>query len=86
MSLNRYAAKRDTAEKPICQALDRVGASYLYQDNVDLLVLFRGDLFLLECKTGKGSKTPKQQQLAALGWPIHFVTTPEEALKVIGVV
>lgn len=84
MSLKRYARKRDTSEPAILEALLKVGADYLLLDDFDALVTFRNDLFMLECKTGKGRKTKKQQGLVQRGWPLRFVSTPDEALKAIG--
>jgi hypothetical protein len=89
VSLKRYAAKRDQSEKAILQALKQVGADYLLLDAVDVLVLYRGDVFMLECKTptskrGTVRKTRSQVDLSARGWPIFYVTTGEQALRAIG--
>jgi hypothetical protein len=88
----RRAAKRDTSEPAIIQALEAVGAEVWPLDYpVDLLVKFRGHWHLLECKTGRGkaltvAKDKRQQAqqnfLASTGTPI--VRTPLEALKAIG--
>lgn len=85
----RRAAKRDTAEPPIVDALERVGAEVWPLDYpVDLLVRFRSSWYLLEVKTGR-SKVRKNQQaqrnfIESTGTPI--VRTPMEALKAIGMV
>lgn len=84
MSLRRYAAKRDHSERSILDALNQVGADYLLLDAIDVLVFYRGNVFLLEVKTGKGRKTRSQQELVEKGWPLHFVSTPEQALQIIG--
>ena len=86
MSIKRFNAKRDATEPEILRALVRAGAFYLRLDTVDLLVLFRGDLFLLDCKTARGRATKTQEALITLGWPLHYVRTPIEALKAIGAV
>jgi len=88
----RYAAKRDLAEGPILDALERVGAQVWPLDYpVDLLVRFRDRWHLLEVKTGRGKTlaiaTDKRQQaqinfLQTTNTPI--VRTPQEALKAIG--
>ena len=81
----RYAAKRDQSEKSILQALAIVGADYILLDAFDVLVWYQGRIVLLECKTPKkGRKTVSQKNLVERGWPLHFVTTPEQALKAIG--
>lgn len=85
MSLKRYATKRDQSESGILRAISRVGADYILMDAFDVLVLFRGDVFLLECKTPKkGRQTVNQKELVRRGWPLKFVTTPEQALHAIG--
>lgn len=84
MSLNRFATRRDSSEPGILAALSKVGARYMLLNVFDVLVLFRGGLFLLECKTGKGRTTLSQDKLIALGWPLQLVRTPDDALKAIG--
>jgi hypothetical protein len=85
MSLKRYATKRDQSEPEILRAISAIGADYILLDAFDVLVLFRGAVFLLECKTPKkGRQTVNQKELVRRGWPLHFVTTPEQALTVIG--
>lgn len=92
MSLKRYATRRDTSEPAILRALAQVGADYILLDAFDTLVLFRGQLFMLENKTGRGkkgtmrSKTRNQEVLIERGWPLRFVSTPEQALAAIGAV
>lgn len=84
MSINRWNAKRDRGEREIIQALHHVGARILKMDAVDLLVLFRGKLFLLDVKTEHGTLTANQKQLIGESWPVKIVYTAEEALKAIG--
>lgn len=94
MSLNRFAVRRDQAEPPIIDALERVGAAvYPLDYPVDLLVRFRERWHLLEVKTGRGKKqtikVDKRQQaqsnfIQTTGTPI--VRTPLEALRAIGAI
>ncbi|HEY1492772.1 MAG TPA: hypothetical protein VGF35_09105 [Steroidobacteraceae bacterium] len=84
MSLNRYAARRDATEPAIRRALGRAGAQVLQLDVFDLLVLYRGQLTMLDCKTGRGRATATQRELVQLGWPLQLVRDPEAALRVIG--
>lgn len=86
MSLKRYATKRDQSEAAIVRALVAVGADYILLDPFDVLVLYRDRVFLLECKTGKGRKTESQKEMVQRGWPVNFVSTPEEALAAIGAI
>ena len=84
MSLKRFAARRDSTEPDILRGLSRVGAQYLLLDTFDVLVLFRGRLTMLDCKSEEGRPTARQAALIAKGWPLRFVRTAEEALRVIG--
>jgi len=86
MSLNRYNAKRDANERPIVEAYRRAGAKVLLLDQVDLLVLYKGKLFLREVKMPNGRLTKAQERLIAEGWPVECVEDPIEALKGIGAV
>lgn len=84
MGLNRYAARRDHAEKAIVEALRAVGADVTRisgEGAPDILVRFRG-IFVggYEIKTGKGKRTKAQQSSQ---WPI--LRDPAEALAEIGI-
>jgi len=81
--VRHHGAKRDATEPEILRALARVGADYVCLDIVDVLVFFRGRLFLLECKSKGGRKTRNQKRLVERGWPVHFVMTAEQALAVL---
>ena len=86
MSLNRYAAKRDGNEGAICDALEKAGALVLKLNKFDLLVRYRGSLFMLDSKMPKGRATKAQQALIDQGWPLCFVRDEIAALKAIGAV
>jgi hypothetical protein len=82
MSYRRIAGggKRDTAETPIRQALDQVGAEYWIiggKGNPDLLVRWRGKFFAGEVKSEGGKETKNQGKF-------EIWRTPEQVLKVIG--
>jgi hypothetical protein len=85
MSLKRWSMKRDGTEPEILDALHRVGADFIRLDAFDVLVLFRGQLTMLECKTRRGRATRNQTVLVQRGWPLRFVRTADEALQAIGV-
>jgi len=94
MSLNRYATKRDRSEPEIIAALENAGAEVWPLDYpVDLLVRFRGNWYLIECKTPYGKLKPKarvdKRQAAQLAFiettRTPVVTTPTEALRALGV-
>jgi len=99
--MRRFKARRDPCEAPIVEALRKVGASVAFLDGKglpDLLVGFRGELYLLECKQPLGVKggkskdgqhlTPDQEAWHAQwkGRPPAIVRTVEEALRAIGAV
>lgn len=86
MSIKRFDARRDATEPDIVRALIRVGALVLRLDAFDLLVLFRGRLVMLDCKTAKGKPTASQLALVAIGWPLRFVVTADDALRAIGAI
>lgn len=84
MGLNSYRTRRDATEPEIRRALSDVGATWMMLDPFDLLVLYRGKVTMLECKTKKGKPTESQELLVRNGWPLVYVRTPEEALQAIG--
>lgn len=77
--------KRDTAEKPILEALDDVGAEYWQiggTGNPDLLIRFpraSGRFYAGEVKTGSGKETDNQG-----AFPVW--RTPEQVLRAIGAI
>jgi hypothetical protein len=77
--------KRDATEADILRVLRQVGADYVLLDPFDILCLWRGQLHMMDCKTLIGRRTVRQQQLVDRGWPLHFVVTPQDALKVLGI-
>ena len=77
--------KRDRSEKPIVQALRQAGCQVLQLDRFDLLCLYRGQLFMLDCKTGKGRHTEAQDALIRDGWPLVYVSDVESAYQAVGV-
>jgi Holliday junction resolvase len=86
----RRAAKRDTVERVIVEALRGVGATvhYISAPGVpDLLVGFRDVTYLLEVKTGKGEPT-EAQQLFFSEWrgQAAIVRSVDDALRSIGAI
>ncbi len=78
--------KRDANEGEIIDALRAVGAhvrSISAPGLPDLLVLHRGVVTLMECKSRTGRATSAQERLSAEGWPVVVVRTPEAALQAI---
>ena len=86
----RRAAKVDANHSDIVEALRAVGASVQSLAQIgkgcpDVLAAFRGSMFLLEIKHGKG-KTNEDQQRWHIQWnaPVHVVYSAEDALRAIG--
>jgi len=89
MSVYQYNAKTDANQAEIVGALREVGAStWLVKWPYDLLVGFRGVLYLLECKVPGEKMNPKQELskrlLEACGCTVALVHDVDEALKAIG--
>lgn len=87
MGLNRRAAKRDSNEPGIIEALRAAGASVeqLSKKGIpDLLVGFDGTTFLMEVKSGKGKLTEDEATwIQEWRGTVHIVRTIQEALRVI---
>ena len=92
MTIWRRAAKRDTAEPLIVEALEAAGAKvWPLSLPLDLLVGHRGRFVLLEVKSNKRKPDKRQavqtETIAACqtgGLPVYVVRTPEDALAAIG--
>lgn len=95
----KFAARVDTNQKDIVQALRKVGAEVqplhtVGKGCVDLLVAFRGAWFVGEVKDG--NKPPSDRKLTPdeIEWhkrfsrvaPVHIWESTEEALKAIGAI
>ena len=75
--------RRDVIEKPICDALEAVGAQVTKisgKGAPDVLVRLRGRLWAFEVKSQSGQRTAAQRDTA---WPI--IRSVDEALQAIGV-
>ena len=83
MSLSRRNPRRDQNEKPICEALEAVGAQVWKISGKglpDLLTLYRGRWQPLGVKMPKGRKTDDEK--AGVPWPL--VRSREGALLAVG--
>jgi len=86
MSLNRWNAKRDDNEAEIVEALRQAGALVLHLNKFDLLIYFRGVLYMRDAKSKDGRITEAQSQLLKDGWPLTFIRDAQDALRSIGAV
>lgn len=84
----RHAARSDSSRDGIVKALRAAGAQvYDLRRPVDLLVRYRGTLYLADCKPPSWKK-PRKDQAAQTEWMEQWAVpvwrTPEEALTTIG--
>ena len=93
----RYAAKIDSNQNEVVNALRKAGASVqslaaLGKGVPDLLVAIRGVNLLMEIKDGNKPKSAQKLTEDQLKWhgawqgPVCIVDGPEAALRMIGVV
>jgi Holliday junction resolvase len=92
MSIKRHDPKRDANEPPIVEALQAVGANVYRVSGEglpDLLVIFRGEIYLMEVKTGKGRLTLAQEKFMLDNGDVpnvSVVKTIDDALTLIGAI
>jgi len=93
--MSRYSTpKRDANEEPIVRALERLGCTVERVNELpfDLLVLRAERVFLLEVKSSaaaaRAKTAPNKRQAAfrRVGWPVHVVLSPADALRAVGLV
>jgi Holliday junction resolvase len=86
----RQAAKRDTNEPEIVNALRQVGATvrHISQPGLpDLLVGHHGQTYLMEVKTAKGKLTePEREFFDEWEGQAAIVRSVEDAFRVLGVI
>lgn len=86
----KYAAKRDSNEKRIVDALRGVGATVMHLSSPgmpDLLVGWRDTTFLLEVKTVKGTLTePEQDFFKTWRGQAAIVRSVDDAMRAIGAI
>ena len=84
----RYAARVDANQTQVVSALRSAGAYvWVISLPVDLLVGYNGQTFLVEIKDGpKKALTRLQQDFFGnwIGGSLHRIESPDEALRMIG--
>lgn len=81
----RRAAKRDSNEREIIDALEAAGCKVEQLDKWDLQVQRPdGVLRMIEVKAPKGKLKPSQEKLIADGWDLRVVRSIEEAFEAVG--
>lgn len=83
LSNKRRAAKRDSCEAEIVSDLRALGYRVMLLNEFDALVGKHGYLWMMDFKSQTGKPTESQQELIDAGWPLHFVRTTGEALKIL---
>lgn len=81
----RRAARVDGNQPDIIRALKSIGASVeIIGKPLDLLIHYRGETLLMECKSAGGSFTKDQVEFFAR-WPgrILVVHSPDEAVRLV---
>ena len=86
MKRKSYAKRRDENEPEIVKALEGIGAKVIRLDIVDLLVNYKGKIYLLEVKTPEGKLTKKQRELLDDKWPVHIVRDIGGAFLAVGAI
>ena len=91
MPRTKHAGKVDLNQAEIVKALRKAGASVLSLSSLgqgvpDLLVGLGSGLWMIEVKGPKGTLTPDQIEFID-AWPhaVHIARTPEDALRIVGV-
>lgn len=83
----RRAARVDSTQEAIVATLRGVGALvWIIGKEIDLVCQFRGQKYLLDCKSKGTRVTANQLEMAAEGWDIDFVHSVDEALAAIGAI
>lgn len=84
----RRAARTDAVQTAIVKALRKAGCAVISLARLgagvpDLLARRGKNYFLIECKSKGGRLTPAQMEFQK-HWIVHVCTTPEEALRAVG--
>ena len=86
----RYAARVDANQAQVVSALRAAGAYvWIIGLPVDLLVGFNNQMYLVEIKNGSKKNLTKLQQDFFASWTgggLHRIESPDEALRMIGVI
>jgi ATP-dependent exoDNAse (exonuclease V) beta subunit len=82
----RRAARIDSTARDLTKTARSLGADVLPLNGiVDCLVLHRRRVFVVDWKSKGGTLTEDQAKLVARGWPIHFVSTEQQLIDLLGV-
>lgn len=86
----RHRVSLDANHAEIVRSLRAVGARVIELARLgaspDLLVYFRGRVYVAELKDGSNGLEPSQKALIADGWPLCVWRSVDEALRGIGAI
>jgi hypothetical protein len=86
MSINRYAKKRDSNHRAICDAFKQAGCSVFEPDQVDAVVGYNHRNYVFEIKPkGKRKRLQPSQQHFLATWrgQYHVIESFEEGFNII---
>lgn len=87
MGLNRYAKRKDKTQEAIVKALRKAGVKVWILDTpCDLLTYWAGLWMPLEVKSDEKSRLTDEQKRMERECGLKIVTTPEEALRAVGLI
>lgn len=87
--LRSYANRRDKSEPVIFDTLKAMGCRvYATNKPTDALCLYRGTVYLVECKTplskaGRVKLTKDQEAFIADGWPVTVLASANDAVRFV---
>lgn len=87
MKTGQHGRRRDANEPEIIRALEQIGCRVFRLSDAglpDLLISFRGEWSVLECKMPNGKLTPAQELTWQLS-PFPVVESANEAIALFGV-
>ena len=84
MARHRAIHRPDTTSKTLIAYAKQLGAEYLPLDGaIDGLLLHRGAVHLVDWKTPGSTLTETQAKLTASGWPIRYISVPEQLKELL---
>ncbi len=84
MARFRTIHRSDTTSKALIQVAKDLGAKYEHLGAaIDGLIYHRGVVYMVDFKTPGATLTDKQAKLVAAGWPIRFLSTPEQVQELL---
>lgn len=84
MARHRAIHRLDITSKALVAHAKKLGANYLPLDGaIDGLLLHRGRVIPVDFKSPGATLTDTQAKLTAAGWPIVYLSTPEQVTELL---